>query len=167
LKEVEIFTDGACRGNPGPGGYGVVLKSGTHRRELSGGFARTTNNRMELLAAIAGLEELKQPCRVMVSSDSRYLVNAMTRGWLQKWKGLGWRRGPGQRLRNEDLWKRLDVVCGQHELHWQWVKGHAGHVENERCDFLAVAAAEGDDLPSDEGYLEQEQLAGEEPGLFG
>ena len=136
----------------------MVLTSGSHRRELSGGFARTTNNRMELLAAIAGLEELKQPCRVTVSSDSRYLVNAMTRGWLQKWKGLGWMRGPGQRLRNEDLWKRLDAACGQHELHWQWVKGHAGHVENERCDFLAVAAAEGDDLPSDGGYLEQAHL---------
>ena len=144
----------------------MVLTSGSHRRELSGGFARTTNNRMELLAAITGLEGLKQPCRVLLSSDSKYLINAMTRGWLRKWKGLGWRRGPGQRLRNEDLWKRLDAACGGHELQWQRVKGHAGHVENERCDFLAVAAAEGDDLPSDEGYLEQERLAGEEPGLF-
>ncbi len=166
LKEVEIFTDGACRGNPGPGGYGVVLTSGDHRRELSAGFACTTNNRMELLAAIAGLEGLKEPCRVHLCSDSKYLINAMTCGWLRKWKELGWRRGPGQRLRNVDLWKRLDAACGPHELHWHWVKGHAGHVENERCDFLAVAAAEGDDLPSDGGYLEQEQLAGEEPGLF-
>lgn len=166
LKEVEIFTDGACRGNPGPGGYGVVLTFGAHRRELSAGFARTTNNRMELLAAIAGLEGLKEPCRVRLCSDSTYLINAMTCGWLKKWKGLGWKRGPRQRLRNEDLWKRLDAVCGQHELHWQWVKGHAGHVENERCDSLAVAAAEGDDLPSDEGYLNEEQLTGEEPGLF-
>ena len=163
---MEIFTDGACRGNPGPGGYGVVLTSGSHRRELSGGFARTTNNRMELRAAIAGLEGLKKPSRVRLSSDSKYLINAMTRGWLRKWKRLGWRRGPGQRLRNEDLWKRLDAACGQHELQWEWVKGHAGHAENERCDFLAVAAADGDDLPPDEGFLVEEQSAGEGPGLF-
>ena len=130
LKEVEIFSDGACRGNPGPGGYGVVLKFGAHRGELSRGFARTTNNRMELLGAIAGLEELKHSCRVTLCSDSSYLVNAMTRGWLKKWKALGWRRGPGQRLRNEDLWKRLDAACEGHEVNWQWVKGHAGHAEN-------------------------------------
>ena len=166
LKEVEIFTDGACRGNPGPGGYGVVLTSGEHRRELSAGFARTTNNRMELLAAIAGLEGLKEPCRVCLCSDSKYLINAMTRGWLRKWKGLGWRRGPGQRLRNEDLWKRLDTACREHEMHWQWVKGHSGHSENECCDALAVEAAEGSDLPPDEGYLNEEQLAGDPPGLF-
>ncbi|MFP6884399.1 MAG: ribonuclease HI [Roseibacillus sp.] len=166
LKEVEIFSDGACRGNPGPGGYGVVLKFGAHRGELSRGFARTTNNRMELLGAIAGLEELKHSCLVTLCSDSRYLVNAMTRGWLKKWKALGWRRGPGQRLRNEDLWKRLDAACEGHEVNWQWVKGHAGHAENERCDVLAVQATEQSELPADEGYLDEEQLSGEDPGLF-
>jgi ribonuclease HI len=121
---------------------------------------------MELLAAIAGLEGLKEPCRVCLCSDSKYLINAMTRGWLRKWKGLGWRRGPGQRLRNEDLWKRLDAACREHEMHWQWVKGHSGHSENECCDGLAVEAAEGSDLPPDEGYLNEEQLAGDPPGLF-
>ena len=163
---MEIFTDGACRGNPGPGGYGVVLTSGSRRREMSGGFSRTTNNRMELLAAIAGLEGLKRPCRVRLSSDSKYLIDAMTRGWLKKWKRLGWRRGPGLRLRNEDLWKRLDAACENHDLDWQWVKGHAGHIENERCDSLAVAAAEGFELPADEGYLNEEKFPGDAPDLF-
>ena len=158
LKEVEVFTDGACRGNPGRGGFGVILRFGSHRKELQGGFARTTNNRMELLAAIVGLEHLKQRCRVTVSSDSKYLVNAMTKGWLAKWKRLGWTRGHGKRLRNEDLWKRLDQACAAHVVTWQWVRGHAGHAENERCDELAVEAAEGDDLATDAGYLAEEAL---------
>lgn len=162
MKEVEIFTDGACKGNPGPGGYGVILRAGKHRKELSGGFEKTTNNRMELLAAIAGLEQLKQPCRVTVVSDSKYLVNAMTKGWLRKWKGIGWRRGPGKRLRNEDLWKRLDEAQAKHEVTWKWVKGHAGHAENERCDELAVQGAEGRTREVDEGYLREEAFdAGE------
>jgi len=166
LKEVSIFTDGACRGNPGPGGYGVVLVAGFHRRELSGGFERTTNNRMELLAAIAGLEELKQPCRVTLTSDSEYLVNAMTKGWLPKWKGLGWMRNPGKRLRNEDLWKRLDTAAARHEVQWKWVRGHTGHDENERCDLLAVQAAEKPGREVDGGYLRQESLDAGEAELF-
>ena len=164
MKDVSIYTDGACRGNPGPGGYGVILKSGAHRKELSGGFEKTTNNRMELFAAIAGLEQLKKPCRVTLSSDSKYLVNAMTKGWLRKWKGLGWMRGPGagMRLRNEDLWKRLDQAAARHEVTWKWVRGHAGHAGNERCDVLAVEAAEGKGRSVDEGYLREEAFnAGE------
>ncbi|MFP6865308.1 MAG: ribonuclease HI [Roseibacillus sp.] len=166
MKEVEIFTDGACRGNPGPGGYGVILRIGTHRRELSAGFEKTTNNRMELLGAIAGLEQLKQPCRVVLASDSTYLVNAMTKGWLRKWKGFGWMRGPGRRLRNEDLWKRLDAAQANHEVIWKWVKGHAGHDENERCDDLAVQGAEGSGRVVDEGYLREEALDAGEAELF-
>lgn len=157
-----MFTDGACRGNPGPGGYAVILRFGSHRKELNGGFLKTTNNRMELFAAIAGLEQLKQRCRVTISSDSKYLVNAMTKGWLRKWKGLGWVRGPGKRLRNEDLWKRLDAARDSHDVTWLWVKGHAGHAENERCDELAVAGAEESHRPVDEGYVREEALdAGE------
>ena len=166
LKEVAIYTDGACRGNPGPGGYGVILSTGKHRKELSGGFERTTNNRMELLAAIAGLEQLRQPCQVTLASDSKYLINAMTRGWLRKWKGLGWMRGPGKRLRNEDLWKRLDEAAARHEVTWKWVRGHTGHAENERCDELAVAAAEGERRTVDEGYLREAALDAGETELF-
>ena len=159
LKEVEIFTDGSCRGNPGPGGYGVILRSGSNCKELSGGFSRTTNNRMELFAAIAGLEALRGPCRVKLFSDSKYLVHALTRGWLRRWKDLGWCRGRGQRLRNEDLWKRLDMARQPHEVAWRWVKGHAGHADNERCDQLAVQAAEGSGQVEDEGYLHEEWLS--------
>ena len=164
---VEIFTDGACSGNPGPGGYGVILRSGSHCRELNGGFFRTTNNRMELFAAIVGLESLKRPCRVELFSDSKYLVHALTRGWLRRWKALGWRRGKGQRLRNEDLWKRLDIARQPHEVSWQWVKGHAGHAENERCDLLAVEGADGSGQEEDEGYLREERLDEGGPELFG
>lgn len=166
LKKVSIFTDGACRGNPGPGGYGVILIWGAHRRELQAGFERTTNNRMELLAAIAGLDELKQACRVTLTSDSRYLVDAMTKGWLRGWKHRGWRRGPGKRLRNEDLWRQLDFVQSRHEVSWTWLRGHAGHPENERCDQLAVQAAVGDRLLVDEGYLREEALSSVEEGLL-
>lgn len=121
---------------------------------------------MELLAAIAGLEQLKHACRVTVSSDSKYLVNAMTKGWLRKWKALGWRRGPGKRLRNEDLWKRLDLAREQHEVCWVWVKGHAGHDENERCDALAVARAQSAERFVDAGYLQEEALDAGEAGLL-
>lgn len=166
LKEVSICTDGACRGNPGPGGYGVILKSGAHYKELSAGFDKTTNNRMELRAAIAGLEQLKNPCRVTLFSDSKYLINAMTKGWLRKWKGLGWMRGPGKRLRNEDLWKRVHEAAARHHVTWKWVRGHAGHAENERCDELAVNAAEGKGRAVDEGYLREEALNAGEENLF-
>jgi ribonuclease HI len=158
LKEVAIYTDGACRGNPGPGGYGTILAAGRHRKELSGGFERTTNNRMELLAAIAGLEALKHASRVTLTSDSKYLVDAMTKGWLAGWKAKGWMRGKGQRLRNEDLWKRLDVAQSRHEVSWKWVRGHDGHAENERCDELAVIAADGSGRQIDAGYLHEAAL---------
>ena len=145
----------------------MILRSGSHCRELNGGFFRTTNNRMELFAAIVGLESLKRPCRVELFSDSKYLVHALTRGWLRRWKALGWRRGKGQRLRNEDLWKRLDIARQPHEVSWQWVKGHAGHAENERCDLLAVEGADGSGQEEDEGYLREERLDEGGPELFG
>jgi ribonuclease HI len=146
-KEVVMFTDGGCDPNPGPGGYGVVLKFGRHRKELSGGFRLTTNNRMELLAAIVGLEALQEPCRVKLHSDSKYLVNAMTRGWVERWKAKGWRK-----KKNPDLWQRLLEQCEKHQLEFVWVKGHAGHPENERCDRLALQASKAKDLPRDEVY---------------
>jgi ribonuclease HI len=151
-QDVTIYTDGGCLGNPGPGGYGVVLRCGRHEKRLSGGFARTTNNRMEIMAAIAGLEALKEPCRVTLHSDSKYLVNAMTQGWVQRWRGNGWKRNKKDKAVNVDLWQRLLSVCARHEVVFKWVKGHAGHPDNEACDRLANAAAARDDLPVDAGY---------------
>ena len=152
LKEVTIYTDGACRGNPGPGGYGVVLIYGPHRKELSGGYRLTTNNRMEMMAAIVGLEALKFPCAVNLYTDSRYLVDAMTQGWAHKWRLNGWKRNQKEKAKNPDLWERLLDVSGQHEVTFLWVKGHAGDEENECCDRLAVAAAQEPDLLLDLGY---------------
>ena len=152
LKHVNIYTDGACLGNPGPGGYGVVLLNGTHRKELSGGYRSTTNNRMELLAAIVSLEALKEPCEVTLYSDSKYVVDAITKGWAKTWKGNGWRRGKGEFAMNPDLWDRLLRLCGVHNVGFKWVRGHSGNTENERCDQLAVAAAKGQDLVRDPGY---------------
>lgn len=159
MKNVSIYTDGAAKGNPGTGGYGVLLVHNKHRRELSGGFQRTTNNRMELLAAITGLESLKTPCRVSLHSDSRYLIDAMTKGWLRGWKSRGWTRANKQHLKNTDLWKRLEAATTPHEVAWHWVKGHAGHVENERCDTLADAATRIGQLPPDHGFLAEEHRA--------
>ncbi len=152
LKEVTIYTDGACRGNPGPGGYGVVLIYGPHRKELSGGYRLTTNNRMEMMAAIVGLEALKFPCAVNLYTDSRYLVDAMTQGWAHKWRLNGWKRNQKEKAKNPDLWERLLTVSEQHEVKFLWVKGHAGDEENECCDRLAVAAAQQADLLLDLGY---------------
>lgn len=152
MKNVKIYTDGACRGNPGRGGYGVVLKSGSFEKELSAGFIKTTNNRMELLAAIVGLEALKEPCRVEVYSDSKYVVDAHNLNWIAGWKRKGWRRGKNEKLANVDLWKRLDQAEAPHEMSWNWVKGHAGHDQNERCDELATGAADGDELEEDLGF---------------
>jgi ribonuclease HI len=149
---VEIFTDGACRRNPGPGGYGVVLLYESRRRELSGGFRLTTNNRMEILAAIAGLEALKEPCRVRLYSDSQYLVNAIEKGWAARWRAAGWKRNSREKAVNPDLWERLLELCRVHRVEFLWVRGHAGHPENERCDRLATAAADAPDLGVDEGY---------------
>ena len=149
---VTIYTDGACIGNPGPGGYGAVLLSGDHRKELSGGFANTTNNRMELLAAIVGLEALKKPSKVTLYSDSRYLVDAIEKGWALKWQANGWMRNKRERAVNPDLWEKLLDLTKQHDVEFRWVRGHAGNKENERCDKLAVATAKGRNLPADSGY---------------
>lgn len=160
-KRVLISTDGACLGNPGPGGYGVVLLYGRHRRELSGGFALTTNNRMEIMAAIAGLEALKGPCAVTLSSDSQYLVNAMTRGWARRWQANDWWRTKDERAVNADLWARLLALCERHAVEFAWVKGHNGDVENERCDALSREAINRPDLPDDPGY---QPAQGRQPG---
>ena len=147
-----IYTDGACIGNPGPGGYGVVLLYQNRRKELFGGFRKTTNNRMEIMAAIVGLEFLKEKCRVMLYSDSAYLVKAMSEGWAQRWRANDWKRNKRERALNPDLWKRLLQLCEHHEVEFIWVKGHGASSENARCDELAVQAAQQPDLPIDKGY---------------
>ena len=140
-KEVQLFTDGACSGNPGPGGWGAVLRYKGMEKELSGGEPMTTNNRMELLAAIEGLSALKQPCRVTLTSDSKYLVDAVTKGWVYGWQKKGWKKSDNSPALNVDLWERLLPLLKYHEVEFVWVKGHAGHPENERCDQLAVQAS--------------------------
>ena len=139
-KTVAIFTDGSCLGNPGPGGYGVVLKYQQHLKEMSGGFLQTTNNRMELMAAIVGLESLKEDCNVVLTTDSQYVRLGITQ-WLKNWKRNNWRTSQKEPVKNKDLWQRLDAASARHQIDWQWVKGHAGHQENERCDELARVAA--------------------------
>lgn len=137
---VELFTDGACRGNPGPGGWGVLLRWGDKEKVLQGGEADTTNNRMELMAAIAGLEALRRPCHVLISTDSRYVMKGITE-WLPNWKRRNWRTAQKKPVKNADLWQRLDSAVGRHrKVEWQWVKGHSGHTENERADHLASSA---------------------------
>ncbi len=138
---VQIFTDGACSGNPGPGGWGAVLRSGDSEKELSGGEPETTNNRMELMAAISALEALKRPCRVELYTDSNYVKDGITR-WIHNWRRNGWRTADRKPVKNADLWQRLDLLMGTHEVDWRWVRGHAGHVENERADQLARDAME-------------------------
>ena len=152
LKQVEIYTDGACTGNPGPGGYAAVLSFGQKRKEISGGFRLTTSNRMELWAAIAALGELRFRCAVTVRSDSQYLVESVTKGWVARWRANGWMRNKNERAVNADLWETLLDICAQHNVSFVWVRGHAGDGENERCDRLAVCAARGSDLPPDDGY---------------
>ena len=152
MKGVTLYTDGGCINNPGPGGYGVVLIYNSHRKELSGGFRRTTNNRMEIFAAIAGLEALKETCRVTLFSDSQYLVYAMQKGWARKWRANEWRRSNKEKAINPDLWERLLRLCEIHDVRFEWLRGHAGQSENERCDELAKAAANLPDLPADPGY---------------
>lgn len=138
-KFVEIFTDGSCLSNPGPGGWGAILRYQGHEKELSGGEADTTNNRMELTAAIEGLSALKEPCLVTLYSDSQYLINAMQKGWAKKWKANGWMRNKKEPAVNPDLWDKLLALFEYHQVTLVWVKGHAGHPENERCDSLAVS----------------------------
>jgi ribonuclease HI len=149
---IDIYTDGSCLGNPGPGGYGVVMRHDGRSQELSGGFRETTNNRMEVLAAIVGLEALNQPCSVTLYSDSQYLVNAMEKGWARRWQANGWKRNKKERALNPDLWERLLRLCDSHDVEFRWVRGHSGHRENERCDRLAVQAAHQPGLPADDGY---------------
>lgn len=154
---VKIYTDGSARGNPnGPGGYGTVLhytdtKGKLHVREYSQGYVKTTNNRMELMAAIVGLEALTRPCQVELYSDSRYLVDAFNLHWIDSWVRKNWMRGKDQPVKNVDLWKRLLKAKEPHQVSFRWVKGHDGHVENERCDFLATSAADGENLMEDPG----------------
>jgi ribonuclease HI len=152
LKQVVIYTDGACSGNPGPGGYGVVLLYSGHRKELSGGFRRTTNNRMELLAVIEGLRALKSSCSVKLYSDSQYIIKAIKEGWAERWRANGWMRNKKEKAVNPDLWAQLLDLCKQHKVEFIWVRGHAGNVENERCDVLAVMASQQRNLPADEVY---------------
>ena len=140
MKHVEVFTDGACKGNPGPGGWGAILRMGSHEKELSGGEAETTNNRMEMTAVIRALNALVEPCVVTVHTDSRYVIDGMTK-WIEGWKRKGWVNASKQPVRNQDLWHDLIEAVKHHQVEWQWVKGHNGHAENERADRLASDAA--------------------------
>jgi ribonuclease HI len=149
---VLIFTDGGAIGNPGPGGYGAVLRYNDYRRELSGGFRLTTNNRMELMACIKALGALKFASSVVLYSDSRYVVDGITKGWAERWRANGWERGGEEQAENVDLWARLLELCDQHEVELRWVRGHAGNPDNERCDQLAGEAAREPNLPPDRGY---------------
>ena len=153
LTEVTIYTDGGCEPNPGTGGYGTIMVCGNQTTEISGGFKLTTNNRMEIFAAIAGLEALATPCQVTLYSDSRYLVDTMTLGWAKRWRANGWWRTKKERAVNADLWERLLALCERHRVAFSWVKGHAGHEQNERCDVLAMQALKQPDLPVDSGYV--------------
>lgn len=150
---VTLYTDGACLGNPGPGGYGALLVTGQTRKELAAGYRLTTNNRMEILAVITGLRALRQPSRVTVYSDSKYVVDAMSQNWVKNWRAKGWKKSDGAPALNADLWAELWDLCQVHSVTFQWVKGHAGHPENELCDRLSVAAAKGKNLLEDRGYL--------------
>jgi len=152
LNQITIYTDGACLGNPGPGGYGVIFEYQGEKKEKSGGFRKTTNNRMEIMAVIVGLEALKRKCQVTVYSDSQYVVKAMNEGWAKRWRANGWMRTSKDKALNPDLWERLLKLCEKHDVRFQWVKGHNNHTENERCDQLSVQAANKPDLPPDTGY---------------
>ena len=150
MKQVEIFTDGSCLGNPGPGGIGILLRYQGHEKTLSQGYFQTTNNRMELRAVIIALQRLKEPCQVQLHSDSQYMKNGITQ-WIFSWKQKGWKTANGKSVKNQDLWQQLDSEIRRHQIEWCWVKGHAGHRENEICDELAKAGA---NVPTqaDEGY---------------
>lgn len=154
MKKLDIYTDGACSGNPGAGGYGVVMLYKGARKELSQGYKTTTNNRMEVLAVIKGLEALKEPCEVTLYSDSKYVVDSVTKGWVYNWKKRNWIKSDKKKALNIDLWERLLVLLEKHSVEFVWVKGHAENVENERCDELARAAIAGGNLIEDENYKE-------------
>ncbi|MCC7303786.1 MAG: ribonuclease HI [Bacteroidia bacterium] len=159
-SQIIIYTDGASRGNPGPGGYGTILMAGTHRKELSEGYRLTTNNRMELLSVIKGLEALRKPCQVIIYSDSKYVVDSVEKGWVFGWEKTGFKK-----KMNPDLWKRFLIVYRRHKVKFHWVKGHANNPFNNRCDELAVEAALGHDLREDEGYQASEENNASE-GLY-
>lgn len=152
IKTVDIYTDGACSGNPGSGGYGVVMLYNGARKELSAAYRLTTNNRMEVLAAIKALEALKEKCIVNLYSDSKYVVDAINKGWARKWKANGWKKADKSRAQNVDLWERLLALLDMHEVKFIWVKGHADNIENERCDLLARTAIESGILMEDKNY---------------
>jgi ribonuclease HI len=162
---ITLYTDGGCIGNPGPGGYGVVLLSGGQRQELSGGYRRTTNNRMEIMAAIVGLEALKQPGTVTLYSDSKYLVDALEKGWVARWQANGWKRNKREKAANIDLWQRLLKAMQPHDVKFQWLKGHAGHKENERADRLTNQAVKGK-LSVDTEYEREESSSSQQRSLF-
>ena len=150
-KQIQVYTDGSCLGNPGPGGYGALLIYKGHRKELSQGFTLTTNNRMELLGAIEALASLSESCQVILTTDSQYVRQGITQ-WIHGWKKKGWKTANRQPVKNVDLWQRLDNLNQQHQVEWRWVKGHSGHPENERVDDLAREAAEGSRLLEDKGF---------------
>ena len=152
MKHVDIYSDGACSGNPGPGGYGTIVVYKKYEKVISGGEAKTTNNRMELLGAICGLEALNEPCEVTVTSDSKYLVDAVRLGWAKKWRAAGWMRTKHEPALNPDLWELVLDEAERHKIEYVWVKGHAGHPENERCDTLAVESYQNGALEEDTGY---------------
>lgn len=142
MKQIEIFTDGACSGNPGPGGWGAILRYQNIERAISGGEASTTNNRMELTAVLRAFSLLKEPCEVTLCSDSKYVMDGLSKGWAKSWKRNGWRKGDKKPALNPDLWDALLTVTAPHVIHYQWIRGHAGHPENERCDAMAVAESQ-------------------------
>ncbi len=153
MKEVFIYTDGACSHNPGPGGFGVIMRYKEHEKEFSQGYILTTNNRMELRAVIYGLSLLKEKCKVVITTDSQYVKNGMT-SWIEGWKRRNWCSSLNQAVKNKDLWQELDSLCNKHEVTFRWVRGHAGHSENERCDRLAVEATKGPNKIEDIGYID-------------
>jgi len=158
VKEVIIYTDGACRGNPGPGGYGVVLMAGANRKTLAGGYRHTTNNRMEMQATIVALEALKFPCKVQLCTDSKYICDAINKQWIVKWKQKNWTRGKNEKVKNSDLWKELEALLEVHEVQFIWVKGHSDNEYNNEADALAVAASK--DTTTFEVDVEFEKTAG-------
>ncbi len=157
LKTVDLYTDGACSGNPGPGGYGFILSYKGHEKEGSCGYLLTTNNRMEIMAVIKGLSTLRETCNVNLYSDSKYVIDAIDKGWVYKWEANNWMRTKTRKASNVDLWEQLLVLLDEHNVELHWVKGHAGNPNNERCDKLAVAAYLGDNLIEDEGYIPEEE----------
>jgi ribonuclease HI len=152
LKKIKMYTDGGSLGNPGPGGYGIIIKYKDKVKEISGGYNNTTNNRMELTAAIVGLSTLKEKCNVTLFTDSKYVVDGINKGWAERWKKNNWKRNKKDKAENTDLWDKLLNLISEHSVKFEWVKGHAGHPENERCDKLVKEAASKNHLPVDEGY---------------